>query len=102
MKTPEQLQTDILAIINNPNLNLRFSSHLGGLSEIEIFKPLHPGPPYVTIYKDTFLWHTYSVSVNYHPVTVTSAKKLWQAAEKRIEKDKKQEIDEAIQYLAHQ
>lgn len=102
MKTPKQLQTDILAIINNPNLAIDFSTTPDGLEKYAILSPHKYGHAIITISREYLLcFPVYSVSVNYTPITVTSAKKLWQAVKKRMAKDLEQKIDAAIQFLAH-
>lgn len=101
MKTPEQLQTDILAIINNPNLEISFSTTPDGLEQYTIFTPYTYNHTTITISREFLLFFpVYSTSVNYIPITVTSAKKLWQAAKKRMVKNQEQRIDEAIKSLA--
>ena len=102
MKTPEQLQTDILAIINNPHLEISFSITPDGQEQYTIFTPYTYNHTIITISREFLLFFpVYSTSVNYTPITVTSAKKLWQAAKKRATKDQEQKIDAAIQYLSN-
>lgn len=97
MKTPEQLQTDILAIINNPNLDIDFSTTPDGQEQYTIYCRSAT----LTISREYLLFFpVYSISVNYTPITVTSAKKLWQAAKKRMVKNQEKRIDEAIKSLA--